>query len=520
MALDAHKKALVWNTLNKTRGKIEPAEYKNYVFGIMFYKYLSSKAQTWWQTHFHDSDDQTEQLARMQTELGYVIQPGDLFTDWQDAIKRREFTLTQLADALERFDQHIAPQAQTALAGIFADIDLNSSRLGNNQQARTQTTINMIDLMGQIELDEESDVLGDLYEYLIGMFSINSGTKSGEFYTPHQVSEITAQILTAGREELSNYSLYDPAIGSGSLLLTTASHMNNAEKKSSIKYYGQELITTTYNLARMNLLMHGIAYQNIVIRNADTLTDDWPDGMVDGIDSPRLFDAVTANPPYSLRWDNTNREHDPRFKQGIAPKSKADYAFLLHCLYHLKPDGRMVIVLSHGVLFRGGAEYQIRKNLLKDHNISAVIGLPKKIFTNTSIPTVILVLEKQRQADDVLFIDASQGFEKVKNNNKLRQQDIEKIVSTYLNRMDVAKYAHVASMEEIINNDYNLNIPRYVDSLEETPPIDVKQLSRDIHQLDEEQRQLTKRMNHLLGELVGTDAEAQETLDLLKDVFK
>lgn len=253
------------------------------------------------------------------------------------------------------FNQGVSQEAKDDFAGIFADMDLTSSRLGANAQTRTATMMDWITLVDKIEFDDKSDVLGDLYEYLIGMFAANSGAKAGEFYTPHQVSDIMARILAAGREDMEQYSIYDPAMGSGSLLLTTGSYMKNAGIRGSIKYYGQDIITTTYNLARMNLMMHGVYFNDINLRNADTLNNDWPDGLVDGVDNPRMFDAVMANPPYSLKWNNKDREDDPRFKFGVAPASKADYAFLLHCLYHLKSDGRMAIVLPHGVLFRGAA---------------------------------------------------------------------------------------------------------------------------------------------------------------------
>ncbi|MDR2661353.1 MAG: SAM-dependent methyltransferase, partial [Lactobacillaceae bacterium] len=261
----------------------------------------------------------------MKKNLGYVIAPGDMFSDWKLAINEDKFNIMMVSDALSRFDQGISLEARDDFAGIFADMDLTSSRLGANAQIRTATMIDWINLMEQIELNEDSDVLGDLYEYLIGKFAATSATNPGEFYTPHQVSDIMARILTTGREDMEEYSLYDPAMGSGSLLLTTASYMKNAGVRGSIKYYGQELITTTYNLARMNLMMHGVEYNDINLRNADTLNNDWPDGTINGIDNPRMFDAVMANPPYSLKWDNVNREDDPRFKFGVAPKTKADF---------------------------------------------------------------------------------------------------------------------------------------------------------------------------------------------------
>ena len=512
MALTADKQALIWKTLNETRGKIEPSEYKNYIFGLMFYKFLSEKAQTWldqqlrgesWASVWEQNPEKA--AAFMQTKLGYVIQPGELFSDWQAAINVDQFNITNVADALVHFNQGIQQGAKATFEGIFDDMDLASSRLGSNTQTRTKTLMDWISLIDQIELDEDADVLGDLYEYLIGMFAANSGAKAGEFYTPHQVSDIMARILTAGREEMPTYSLYDPAMGSGSLLLTTASYMKNDGVRGAIKYYGQEVITTTYNLGRINLMMHGVEYNDIHIHNADTLSSDWPDGVQSGVDSPRMFDAVMANPPYSLKWDNTNREDDPRFKSGIAPKSKADFAFLQHGLYHLKQDGRMAIVLPHGVLFRGAAEGRIRQALLENRNISAVIGLPEKIFTNTGIPTIIMILEKDRTTDDVLFIDASKGFEKQKNNNKLRQEDVDLIVETFLKREDVEKYAHVASFEEIKENDFNLNIPRYVDTFEEEAPVDLVAVSQDLVDINRDIEQSEADLLAMISDLAVTD---------------
>lgn len=515
MALTADKKALIWKTLNETRGKIEPAEYKNYIFGLMFYKFLSQKVEKWlakqlrgesWANVWQQNADKAATF--MQSKLGYVIQPGDMFSDWQAAINVDQFNITNVADSLTHFNQGVAQSAKATFAGIFDDMDLASSRLGSNTQTRTKTLMDWISLIDQIELDEDSDVLGDLYEYLIGMFAANSGAKAGEFYTPHQVSDIMARILTAGREDMSEYSLYDPAMGSGSLLLTTGSYMHNDGVRGAIKYYGQEVITTTYNLGRINLMMHGIEYNDMHIHNADTLNADWPDGVTDGVDNPRMFDAVMANPPYSLKWDNTNREDDPRFKAGVAPKSKADFAFLQHCLYHLKQDGRMAIVLPHGVLFRGAAEGRIRQQLLENHHISAVIGLPEKIFTNTSIPTVIMVLEKNRTHDDVLFIDASKGFEKQKKNNKLRPEDIDLIVDTYSKRTDVDKYAHVATFDEIKENDFNLNIPRYVDTFEDEEPVDLVQVSQEMQQVQQEMAQTDAELLDMLNELAVTPENA------------
>lgn len=526
MALTAEKEALIWRTLNETRIKIEPSEYKNYIFGVMFYKFLSEKAQEWLEANLRGESwenvwgqDADRAAEYMKSKLGYVIQPGEMFSDWEQAINEGKFSIGMMQDAIAHFDNSIRPDAKEDFAGIFDDMDLTSTRLGNNAQTRTATMIDMILLMSQIELEEDSDVLGDLYEYLIGMFAANSGAKAGEFYTPHEVSDIMARIMTTGREDMASYALYDPTMGSGSLLLTTASYMKNNGVRGAIKYYGQEVITTTFNLARMNLMMHGVEYNDIRLRNADTLNGDWPDGIVDGKDDPRMFDAVMSNPPYSLKWDNKNREDDRRFQMGVAPASKADYAFLLHGLYHLKQDGRMAIVLPHGVLFRGAAEGKIRKALLKGHNITTIIGLPEKIFTNTGIPTIIMILEKNRTASDVLFIDASKGFEKQKNSNKLRDEDVDKIVDTYLSRNDIDKYSHLATMDEIIENDYNLNIPRYVDTFEEEEPVDVEKLAKEMAEIDQQEQQLTAGLEKMLEQLTGADDDANKTLELLRGIL-
>lgn len=525
MALTSEKKALIWKTLNETRGKIEPSEYKNYIFGLMFYKFLSEKAQIWLVTQLRGEtweavwkQDSEKAATFMQSKLGYVIQPGDMFSDWQDAINQDQFNITNVSDALTHFNQGVSQNAKATFDGIFDDMDLTSTRLGSNTQTRTKTLMDWISLIDEIELDNDSDVLGDLYEYLIGMFAANSGAKAGEYYTPHQVSDIMARILTTGRENMPEYSLYDPAMGSGSLMLTTGSYMKNNGVRGAIKYYGQEVITTTYNLGRINLMMHGIEYNDMHIHNSDTLNSDWPDGVVNGIDNPRMFDAVMANPPYSLKWDNSNREDDPRFKMGVAPKSKADFAFLLHGLYHLKQDGRMAIVLPHGVLFRGAAEGRIRKELLEEHNISAVIGLPEKIFTNTGIPTIIMVLEKNRASDDVFFIDASKEFEKQKNSNRLRQEDVDLIVDTYLKRQDIEKYAHVASLNEIKENDFNLNIPRYVDTFEEEEPVDLVQVSQDIKTVTQEIAVANVDLLAMLNDLAVTEENA-EMVNAAKALF-
>jgi type I restriction enzyme M protein len=358
-----------------------------------------------------------------------------------------------------------------------------------------------------------NDILGDAYEYLIGQFASDSGKNAGEFYTPQSVSRLITQIAMHGKEDVRGFTIYDPTMGSGSLLLNARRYSN---ERLSINYFGQELNTSTYNLARMNMILHGVPINNQHLHNADTLDQDWP------IEEPTNFDAVVMNPPYSAHWQpSKGTENDPRFvSYGLAPKSKADFAFLLHGYYHLKDTGVMCIVLPHGVLFRGGAEGRIRKALLENGAIDTVIGLPANIFFNTSIPTTVTVLKKSRTTRDVLFIDASKEFEKAKNQNHLTDDNIQKILETYINRKDVDKYAHLASFDEIKENDFNLNIPRYVDTTEPEKPVDVVKVVADIKKNDEEIARLSSELAKDFDDLVANNDEAAKQLAALKELFK
>lgn len=414
----------------------------------------------------------------------------------------------------------INSKATQDFSGVFSDINLANSRLGNTTSARAKALTEIIDLLDQVEYKDENgkDILAKIYEFLIREFASNSGKKAGEFYTPHQVSEVLAKLATISLDqENTKPSVYDFACGSGSLLLTVQD-----EIKNKVFYYGQELNTTTYNLARMNLMMHDVPYDRMNLKNANTLEQDWPDGVdAQGIDHPRDFDVVVANPPYSSRWDNNDRKlKDPRFKEyGLAPKTKADYAFLLHGLYHLKANGTMAIVLPHGVLFRGAKEAKIRETLLKKNQIDAIIGMPAGLFYSTGIPTVILVLKKNKTNKDVLFIDASKGFEKGKNQNFLREEDINKIINTYKERKDVKRYAHVADFDEIKENDFNLNIPRYVDTFVPEPPVDLKKVAADLHETNIEIEKNQRELVGMLKELTSDDSDVMEGLnDIIKEL--
>ncbi|WP_273726271.1 type I restriction-modification system subunit M, partial [Leuconostoc mesenteroides] len=390
---------------------------------------------------------------------------------------------------------------------LFADIDLTSTKLGSNAQQRNVTITEVLRALDEIDLFEhDGDVIGDAYEYLIGQFAAGAGKKAGEFYTPQAVSRIISEITSIGQENRTPFHIYDPTMGSGSLMLNIRRYLSNPKQ---IHYHGQELNTTTYNLARMNLILHGVDQERMDLNNGDTLDSDWP------TEEPYQFDAVVMNPPYSAKWSAADKFlSDQRFERfgKLAPKSKADFAFLLHGFYHLKDTGTMGIVLPHGVLFRGAAEGTIRQALLEMGAIDAVIGLPANIFYGTSIPTTVIILKKNRATRDVLFIDASSDFEKQKNQNILLPAHIEKIVKAYKEREDTDKYSHVASFEEIQENDFNLNIPRYVDTFEEEEPVDLVKVSDEIAKIENE---LSNNQSELL-DMVNTLAVTEESKEIIE----
>ncbi|WP_451917613.1 type I restriction-modification system subunit M [Adlercreutzia rubneri] len=496
----------LWAMANELRGNMDAAEYKNYILAFMFYRYLSEHqeeylvtnnvldvepGQTVNQAYLEQANNEelADYLEDISSSLGYAIEPLDT---WASLVHKIDESMVVPSDYQSMFDHfnknaELNKEAERDFRGVFNDVNLGDSRLGSSTNERAKSLNRIVKLVDSIEYksDDGKDILGAIYEYLIKQFAASAGKKGGEFYTPHEVSEILAKIVTMNWNDTdSAFSVYDPTMGSGSLLLTVGQELPDGQP---IKYYGQELNTTTYNLARMNLMLHGVSFNNMTLSNADTLEGDWPDGPDEkGIDRPRSFDAVVANPPYSAHWDNSDTKlKDARFKDygKLAPKTKADYAFILHSLYHLKDGGTMAIVLPHGVLFRGAAEGVIRKAIIENKNyLDTVIGLPANIFYGTGIPTIILVFKKGREAKDILFIDASREFEKAKNQNRLTRANIEKIVETYRNRQDVEKYAHVASLDEVRENDYNLNIPRYVDTFEEEEEIDLDEVLRLIEQ--------------------------------------
>ncbi|EAC3110570.1 type I restriction-modification system subunit M [Listeria monocytogenes] len=487
-------KRRLWDGANELRGSMDASRYKDYMLGLMFYKFLSDKTLEKYKSmadkgqlseaelveeYAKDRAYHGENLDKMiQSVLGYFVLPEHLYQTWLKDIAIGEFEVQKVIDSLNNFERTIAVSGDSDdFQGLFSSstIDLTDTALGSNLNERSKNIKALIELFQDLNMValQKSDVLGDAYEYLIGQFAMESGKKAGEFYTPRQVSEVMAQIAA----KTSNItSIYDPTVGSGSLLLTVKKHLKEDVQKD-LNYYGQEKNTATYNLTRMNLLLHDVRPEKMSVKNGDTLSEDWPEDPsrpAEGV----LFDAVVMNPPYSLaNWNKSNlKVSDPRFEIAgvLPPDSKGDFAFLLHGLYHLGQTGTMAIVLPHGVLFRGGTEGEIRKRLLNKNYIDTIIGLPGNLFTNTGIPVCVLILKKNRPiSDPVLVIDASRNFIKVGKQNELQEKDIARIVDTYVERAEKAGYSHLATREEIIENDYNMNIPRYVESIDEEIPHDV-----------------------------------------------
>ena len=500
---DLQKK--LWSIANDLRGNMDANEFKNYILGLIFYRFLSEKNKDIAAGLLKEDDISYEEAMNNDTykpivekeliaRIGFVIEPQFLFSNLINKIETQTFQIEDLSNAVKNVENSTrGHDSEDDFIHLFDDMDLTSSRLGNTNAKRTQLISKVmvqIATLPFVHSDLEIDMLGDAYEYLIGQFAASAGKKAGEFYTPQQVSTILAKIVTTGRNDLR--SVYDPTCGSGSLLLRVGSEARVRQ------YYGQEYNSTTYNLARMNMLLHDVNYKQFQIENDDTL------------ESPAIhderFDAVVANPPYSAHWSaDPSFLEDERFSNygKLAPKKTADYAFIQHMIYHLDDHGTMAVVLPHGVLFRGNAEGTIRKYLIEDKNyIDAVIGLPANLFFGTNIPTCILVFKKCREeSEDVLFIDASQSFEKGKNQNHLTDDDVNKIVDTYRQRETIDKYSYVASLDEIRENDYNLNIPRYVDTFEEEEPIDLDQVQQQLKDIDKEIADVESEINEYLKEL-------------------
>ena len=495
-------KAQLWGIANVLRGKISADDYRDYILGFIFYKYLSEK-QYLYANELLEGEGVTDykELTEAETlnvikeesllRLGYFLQPHELFSVLAkkgnaDTESESNYIIEDLQAVMNHIEQStMGTESEDDFNALFEDLDLTSTKIGRTVGARNEVIVKILNQLDKIDFklkDTESDVLGDSYEYLISKFAAGAGKSAGEFYTPQQVSKILAKIVTTGKTKLK--SVYDPTCGSGSLLLRVAK-----EVKDVSEFYGQELNRTTYNLARMNMILHDKHFREFDIQQEDTL--ETPQHL------DKRFEAVVANPPFSAHWKgdvNPLNSTDERFSQygKLAPKTKADYAFVLHMIHHLADNGTMATVLPHGVLFRGAAEGVIRKYLISELNyLDAVIGLPANIFYGTSIPTCILVFKKCREVDDnVVFIDASGDghFIKNGNQNELRDQDVNEIIETYRTRESKDKYSHVASLEEIAENDYNLNIPRYVDTFEEEEEINLEDVSKSLISYDEELR--------------------------------
>ena len=478
---------LIWDSAQNMRGSIEAAKYKDYIFGFMFYKYLSEKEEKYLLDQGMPKDElkqltesDTATVTDVQDHIGYFIEYKNLFSNWYNI--GLDFSIDDVRVGLSAFNRNINTRNKNmykVYSGIFDTMQANLKDLGSTDAEQSKVarelvkTINKIPMAGK----EDYDVLGYVYEYLLSNFAAGAGKKAGEFYSPHSIAMIISEIIANHHKDKDEISVYDMAAGSSSLLITVgkavSKHMNNP---NGVKYYAQELITDTYNLARMNLIMKDVIPDNIIIRNGNTLSDDWPffeDSDKENTYNPVWVDAVAANPPYSAHYDQSICDGDPRFDYGVAPASKADYAFLQHGLYHLNENGIMGIVLPHGVLFRGGEEETIRKNLIEHHHIKAIIGLPAGIFYGTGIPTIIMVLCKKREDSSILIVDASKGFVKEGKQNALRAKDIKKITDTVNNRKEIPGYSRIVTLEEIQENGYNLNIPRYVNSSEKPESYDI-----------------------------------------------
>jgi type I restriction enzyme M protein len=498
----------LWSIANDLRGNMDASEFKNYILGLIFYRFLSENLVDYVERVVLKDDDMNYNEAWKNKEyqeglkdelvndsnIGYYIEPENLYSSLISKILSGKFDISMLSKAINSIsDSTLGNDSQEDFQNLFDDMDLNSSKLGRGEVERTKLISTIMVKINDIDFhhgEAEIDVLGDAYEYLISNFAASAGKKAGEFYTPQQVSRILAKIVSLNKSTLK--TVYDPCCGSGSLLL----RVKKETKVSS--FYGQEFNSTTYNLARMNMLLHGVSFKHFDIKNGDTI--EHPEHL------DLKFDAIVANPPYSATWSGDQKFlDDERFSAygKLAPKSKADFAFIQHMIYQLSDNGTMAVVLPHGVLFRGASEGTIRQYLIEKKNyLDAVIGLPANIFFGTSIPTCILVFKKCRENENnVLFVDASKEYEAGKNQNRLRDEDIDKIINTYKERKNIDKYSYIATLDEIKENDYNLNIPRYVDTFEEEEEIDIQEVQKELKEIDKQIDETDKQLNIYLKEL-------------------
>ena len=510
----------LWKAANDLRGAMMADDFRDYMLSFLFWKYLSDNyikaaqrelGSDWapldvWYKKNHDDVFLFEK--QMKRKIHYVIEPKFLWSTIAELAKTQS---DELLKTLEDGFKYIENESfDTSFRGLFSEINLNSEKLGKDYSERNKRIAKVIKAIdeGLQDISSDADALGDAYEYLIGQFAAGSGQKAGEFYTPQMISTILSRIVTleCHNPELGKKRkldrVFDFACGSGSLLLNVRHEM---EGYSIGKIYGQEKNITTYNLARMNMLLHGVKDTEFEIHHGDSLENDWSILNEPNPAKKIEFDAVVANPPFSLRWDPTEETaKDFRFSRyGVAPKSAADFAFLLHGFHYLSENGTMAIILPHGVLFRGGKEYEIRKKLLEDDSIDAVIGLPANLFYSTGIPVCILVLKKCRKHDSILFINASsdEHYEKGKRQNHLREEDVAKIVDTYQFRKEEIRYSRRVTLQEIKENDYNLNITRYVSLSQEEKQIDLLEVNKKLHEIEREIQVAREKHNEFLKEL-------------------
>ena len=510
----------VWRAADAIRGSIDSSEFSQLLLPLVFYKYLSDKeltyvleimekptdtlrnAQKSFEILCKDEDTKKVILKKIQEKLGYTIEPEFTFMAHIQAIEERSFETIELDRSLQTIQN-----SNEGFVGIFEGLDLFSKKFGYTIQAKNKIFSEVLQSLSSIGNMTEytQKELGESFEELFGFIASDAGRKSEGFYTPQSITKVLTQIALEGKENQSELSVYDPTMGSGSLLLSAQQYFHDP---NSITFYGQELNVSTYNLARMNMFFHGVPLEKQVLHTGDTLGWDWP------TEDQTEFDAVLMNPPYSVKWSAEEEYlNDPRFKDYgvLAPKSKADYTFLLHGYHHLNDSGTMTIILPHGVLFRGGSEGKIRQTLLEMGAIDAIIGLPSNLLYATPIPTVIIVLKKNRSNKDVLFIDASQHFEKERNLSKLTEKHIEAILDSYKSRKNKPKYAHIATFEEIVEKDYNLNIPRYIDTFEEEE-ISLERLADSIKDTRQELNIVEEELTAILQNLPVVNKELDEDL--------
>lgn len=507
----------IWAIANDLRGSVDGWDFKQYVLGMLFYRYISENIQDYINQIEHASGNSTFDYARLTDEMaegiradlvhskGFFILPSELFEN----LRRRAPQDENLNETLEGVFRRIEASAQGSLSednfkGLFDDIDVNSAKLGNTVARRNEKLVKLLDSIGGLKLgdfqDNSIDAFGDAYEYLMGMYASNAGKSGGEYYTPQEVSELLTHLTLVGRKSVNK--VYDPAVGSGSLLLKFAKILGKDNVRQG--FFGQDINLTTYNLCRINMFLHDIEYDKFDIAHGDTLTDPahWDD---------EPFEAIVSNPPYSTRWagsDNALLINDPRFSPAgvLAPKSKADMAFILHSLSWLATGGTAAIVCFPGILYRRGAEQNIRKYLVDNNHVDCIIQLPDKLFYGTSIATCIMVLKKSRKDSKVLFIDASQEFLKVTNANKLTQDNIQHILDTYVARQDVAHVARLVSLEEIAEQRYTLSVSAYVEKEDTREIIDITELNREIEQIVARQQVLRQEIDQIVREIEGEKA--------------